>query len=174
MVRAIDHGRWRVRNHEAFDGQASDSFASTSLHLSFTDYYFPLFNRDSTGQKDVQVSLLESIISIHEAGRWVADIDVLGYLEDNAIENAPETSCIHSPQALLNHTVPAVTCWDDVLDHPTGVAVVKASGNWTARLALAALLPQITRKSHRKITLCGKDVCWVCSLRWGTDNLIIS
>ena len=55
-----------------------DSFQATSLHLAFAEYEIPL--RVSVGAVDAEAAMLETLVSVYDRERWVADIDVLGCL----------------------------------------------------------------------------------------------
>src|SRR5204863_5857269 len=77
MVRDMDLGRWRSATYAEFDGKAEDYFSRTWLHLSFTNYHVPMYDRDVRGGHDTQISILESVISVRDSGVWVADVDVL-------------------------------------------------------------------------------------------------
>jgi hypothetical protein len=61
---------------EAYDLKREDNFRETSLHLTFTDWTFPLATEGSrTIDHDAQ--LVEAVISVRDRGCWVADIDIL-------------------------------------------------------------------------------------------------
>lgn len=50
LVRSPDSGMWSVVNHEMFDGKLEDNFTSTSLHLGFTGYEFPVMDGEHGGR----------------------------------------------------------------------------------------------------------------------------
>ena len=74
LVRSIGAESWNVLNNSEFDGILEDSFPTTTIHLSFTKY------TDYGAQNEV-VFMLESIVSIHGCGKWVADLDILRSLK---------------------------------------------------------------------------------------------
>lgn len=75
MVRKLYPGAWRVES-TVFDGVPLDHFFRTSLHLGFTDWQAPLVQFQSMGQRDADVNIIESVVSIRDAGKWVADVDI--------------------------------------------------------------------------------------------------
>ncbi|KLP12583.1 Uncharacterized protein LW94_12200 [Fusarium fujikuroi] len=66
----------RLVGQHSYDGKCTDKFGGTSLHLSFTNWKFAL-DWNNAGEIDQQAFLLESVISVQDKGKWVADIDVL-------------------------------------------------------------------------------------------------
>jgi len=72
---------WNVVTHADFNGKVEDIFSGTSLHISFTEYN-PSVIRSSQSARDNEVFILESVVSIHDHGRWVGDLDVLQALEN--------------------------------------------------------------------------------------------
>ena len=163
MIRELDSSRWRISTRTEFDGKAEDYFSRTSLHLSFTDYHVPLIGAGSRGQRDSQISLLESIISVRDSGIWVADVDVLAALQSERIFKVfQQPVCDHASGALPENTILSVECWEDVLDCPEDIAVVRAYGNWAARLAVCAVLAQNRRTKFGRASICPSRICWKC------------
>jgi hypothetical protein len=163
MARDIDSSGWKFSSYMEFDGKREDCFTGTSLHLSFTDYHVPFFQTNSRGQKDSQLSILESVISIRDSGAWVADVDILEALKKSIIyKTPPQKPCEHPEDSAPSKPLVSVGCWNDILDHQDGRLVVKAHGNWIARLATTALLAQNPRRPATRISLCPPNVCWKC------------
>lgn len=71
---------WCSVNHNEFDGRLDDAFQKTTMHLGFTEYVMPL-HVGRHGSRDVEVYFQESVVSIHDGGEWVADLDILGALK---------------------------------------------------------------------------------------------
>ncbi|CRK34307.1 hypothetical protein BN1708_006323 [Verticillium longisporum] len=63
-------------NHAPFDGKFTNSFANTSLHLSFTDFEKPL-DVGSRGLRDTLAVLVKSLVSVDDGGDHIGDLDVL-------------------------------------------------------------------------------------------------
>lgn len=129
-----------------FDGTDLDSFSHTSLHLSFTDWMVPV-SLGSTGDRDAEAFFVESVISIHDNGKWVADVDIkraIGqrcrwsrFCESDGVSNHCSIRDVAATSSKLKFT--AVDCWEELLDHPNDHMVSRASGNWIGRLALTAM-----------------------------------
>jgi len=86
---------WRVVNHNTFDGSINDSFQSTSLHLRFTDYTLPI-DVGEHGLRDYEIYFLESVVSVHDRGKWIADLDILSGLGSVHLERVDSFCCVHS------------------------------------------------------------------------------
>ncbi|KAK4442838.1 hypothetical protein QBC34DRAFT_223278 [Podospora aff. communis PSN243] len=165
MIRSHDPSSWRVIQNSLFDHADEDHFGSTTLHLKFTEYCRPLdLNRS---QQDVQVELLESYISVHEAGKWVADVDIFRALGSVRVSRLPagsldvahhHTSCGKqgceekvggSARNTPIQDIVSLDNWDAILDLPSDVSIVRARGNSMARLAIAAVLIQLQQDKNR-------------------------
>jgi hypothetical protein len=78
-LKTADPGAWCLINHHPFDGQFLNAFIGTSLHLSFTDFEFPL-DVGSRGLRDRQAIILESVISLNDGGAHYGDLDITSAL----------------------------------------------------------------------------------------------
>ena len=118
-----------------------------------------------TGNCDREVYILETVVSVHEAGQWVADLDVLGSLANRRLEHdlARKPSCTNDHWEVRHTDLPgrqliSLENWSEFLDRPDSGSIFKALGNWQARLAGAVLgLAQ----GHR-VFVVQHDVCWKC------------
>ncbi|CAJ0544261.1 Ff.00g035280.m01.CDS01 [Fusarium sp. VM40] len=166
MLASLDEGTWRISNLNNFNGRPEDMFSTTSLHLSFTDWSQPLTSVGNSGNRDGEGSLMEAVVSIKDSGRWVGDIDILKALESDMIHLAqPNSSCSHERGSLPQNSIHSIECWDELRDCPEEQAVIRASGNWVARLAATSYLAQkMSQKGMRpsRIVICPTDVCWDC------------
>ena len=202
MIRHIEPGSWKVINNTKFNNLEEDHFRRTSLHLSFTKFYRPL-DFSCRGGQDIRVGLLECFISVHDAGKWVADVDVLAAIEplnrvilrlkdkirftsaaamkpvnkmvriDDIRLDRPKCAC----GGTFSNEVVSIEGWDEILDMPGAIAVIRARGNPLARLAIFSVLSQLRItdidsesdtysdiKDYRKVILCppkGK-ICLPC------------
>ncbi|KAK2012149.1 hypothetical protein LZ32DRAFT_678456 [Colletotrichum eremochloae] len=159
----------RAIQHKSYDGQTRDSFQGTSLHLSFTEWKMPLgsvIDCGQTGEIDHEVVQVESVIAVRDGGRWVADIDVL-QIEREGLTSVDFT-CICDRSELPGIEVVALDSWQELLDPPASPAIMRANGNWAARLAAASIL---TQQGHNHcIAIIGDDaVCWKCLIQAYTD-----
>lgn len=159
------HGVQRI-THAQYDGKRSDHFGATSLHLSFTEWKFPL-DWSSTGQIDKEAFLLESVVTVRDKVEIVADLDVLE-LERNPFDVA-KSKCACSPESrslggrgknMLDFI--SLDTWDELLDPPSeGASIFRSNGNWAARLACASILAQ--KGNSPAMVIVGEgDLCWKC------------
>lgn len=135
-----------------FDGKRENNFASTSLHLSFTPHEFPL-EYGVIGIIDHQVFFVESVISVHDSGKWVVDLDILRPLQDGA-RKTPRFPSAERSQVKRSHehseesvkaaigSFVSIYTWEEVLDGPPTHALVRARDNGAARLAVLSVILQ--------------------------------
>ncbi|KAK0616556.1 hypothetical protein B0T14DRAFT_523374 [Immersiella caudata] len=158
---------WRVLNKKGFDGRPENTFRTTSMHLSFTDWERPISEPGADGIKDAQLLRMESFISIRDAGRWVGDVDILTALRDERVcRLPPQNACTHGKIERLENVLVSVESWDELRDSHSGNVVVRAFGNWVARLAVAAFLSQGVLRGDfqiQHIIICPDQVCWKCT-----------
>lgn len=162
LMRQAESADWKLINHNRFDGTLEDHFDGTSLHLSFTDFKMPI-NIGVYGARDVELYFLEAIVSVHDRGKWIADLDAISALEDWIFYTQDEKSrapCTHDPASSLSITATAVDNWDEFLDKPTAVFIVRAKSNWIARLSAATM--SIQRNDMAVIIDDKSDLCWEC------------
>ena len=162
IVREPDLETWRSVNHVRFDGKFEDNFASTSLHLSLTGYEQAL-NIQNHGKKDNEASYLEAVLSVHDSGIWVADINILRFLSPSyEHQRIPSAPCVHTRyekvNALARTDLSSVDNWYEYLDPPLNSGIIRASGNWIARLALATAEPP----RNKGLSVCPDEICLVC------------
>ncbi|OAP60059.1 hypothetical protein AYL99_05061 [Fonsecaea erecta] len=161
-VRKYQVEQWNLVTHAPFDGDLSDCFQSTSLHLHFTGYELPIMTSEH-GSRFIEAFFLETVISVHDAGKWVADLDILTSLESASLRSVVrQTQC---PQRPAGHPpsfdVASIDCWEELLAKPTKCGVVRAHGNWQARLAAAAVSVQLGYKT----AVFRKHGCWACAYK---------
>ena len=71
--------QYNLVEHAVYDGKRENNFKGTSLHLSFTDWTLPLEVKSARGRTiDQEAYLVESVISVLDSGKWVADLNILG------------------------------------------------------------------------------------------------
>lgn len=157
-------GNWRQINHHDYDGKAQDSFQSTSLHLSFTGYDQPVMGAESHGAQDVEACFVEAVVSVMDRGQWVGDLDVLEMREsvyERLRHLEPCTDRDHLPPTMPSFKVCSIDLWDELLDKPQHIpGVVRATGNWLARLAATTLSVQSSHKTF--LVPKGCEPCWKC------------
>lgn len=170
MVRQLDQSAWRVEQME-FDGMPHDYFQNTSLHLSFTDWRVPLVSYQFVGHRDADVHIVEAVVSVRDAGKWVADVDIHQALTNQRLVllNCPGLlkceTCSHSElvrQTISRPSILSVETWDQVLDCAEEVVVVRCFDNWVARLAVVSVLHRHGMDKETPIVVCPRDICWEC------------
>ena len=172
-MREIDTSSWRLDSYHHFDGTISQSFQNTSMHLSFTNYHVPIVD-GMRGSFDNQVFFIESVISVQDKGEWIADVDPLPLILDeefingNAIFNLNThfPACQHKMNTYSGQDVTAVDSWNELLDAPAGLFVVRTGDNWVSRLAATLVAYQrMESRSPTKfvICVCPHEVCWTCA-----------
>jgi len=173
--------KWNMVNHVNFDGRLENNFKGTSLHLSLTGYEQGVNVAASRGRRDKEVFYVEAVVSAHDCGTWVGDLDILAlynYRHSNIanfgvtmtstlkgeirVERALPTSCSHSDSEKEDQPssgeLTAIDNWQEVLDPPLNMAVVRANGNWIARLALAAAM----HGRGNGAIIASEKICWKC------------
>lgn len=116
-----------IRPH-SYDGKCTDKFKGTSLHLSFTNWKISL-DWSNTGEIDQQVFLLESVISVQDKGQWVADIDVLELEKSDSQVIQFQCECQRDAPPPSSEDVLSLESWEEILDPPPSVGVIRANGN---------------------------------------------
>ena len=166
-VKQVELDEWHLVEHKPCDGRPVDHFASTSLHLCLTGYELPL-DVGPRGSRDAEVAYIEAAISVHEKGKWVADLDVVTFRK--ACEKAEESNCQHGDEqgaSFPTHEgLVTIENWTELLDPPTGNCVFLANKNPLARFAAAAFCVQ---QGHG-CRVVGKADCWPCAKPLGSTQ----
>ncbi|UPL01886.1 hypothetical protein LCI18_013279 [Fusarium solani-melongenae] len=171
-IRPVDINKWKQISHAPFLGETLDCFGSTSLHLSFTEFEMPVdIGQRGSIDRDTQVRVVETVISVYDRGEWVADLDVLA-LYDPAlagyeyVRRLDEVArCKKSPpQHQEGERLTSIDNWEELINLPADigihhVGVVRAKDNWLARVATACVSAQ---KGFRTVILPSSDICWSC------------
>ncbi|MCJ1397650.1 hypothetical protein MMC11_000846 [Xylographa trunciseda] len=165
-LRAMDLQHWEVVNHDAFTFQEDDCFPSTTLHLSFTDYELPLKIGDH-GAIDHDVAIVETVISVHDGGKWIGDIDVLALFQSNnhlLRRFQHDTECSHSDRVHHKGRLTSIASWEEIIDAPEdlgqdNIGVLRAHNNWQARQAAACISIQ---RGFQTVILPPQRICWNC------------
>jgi hypothetical protein len=166
--KAFDYNCWEQINHAEFDGSCQDCFQTTTLHLSFTDYEQPV-DVGTRGIKDTEVVLLESVVSVHDRGKWISDIDVVSSLSSDLFSSPyMQSPCHHSAieraysrEGGASYSISKIVTvdnWEELLDLPPANVVIRAHGNWLAQLAATA----ISTQNSRATVVFPPDPCWRC------------
>lgn len=175
-----DLDSWKLINHTDYDDRIEDNFSATALQLCLTGYVQPLHTGEH-GTRDNDTFFVETVISVHERGDWIADINLLTMYpqhhdadpdleydsdddstdEGTLIISLPD-QCTH-PQRERYQTqnfsrIRSVDNWTEFMDPPADLCIVRAANNWTARMAICCLA--IDKRSL--ILLGSSQICWAC------------
>lgn len=152
--------QYNAVTHASYDWQRENNFTGTTLHLSFTDWQIPL-QAEGYRSIDQDVRIVESVISVLDRGKWVADLDILCIGFD-------VLTCIaweHDRHACETHNLEydyvSIDNWDELLDRPEGVGIFRAHGNWAARLAAVSILSQ-QGQGHSIAVFGRRNICFKC------------
>lgn len=176
IIRAPSHSSWKVIQHCAFNGADEDHLKNTSLHLSFTEYYVPLY-ANQLHRQDHEVSFWESVVSVHDSGKWIGDIDIVKALEKRSVLRLSlNPDCCHRGDLhKSDFNIISAEGWNEILDLPGELFVVRAYGNWIGRLAALAVLSETLPEDAGCIIICPKKVCWSCiEAERPTDSIRVS
>jgi hypothetical protein len=165
-LKSLDYDNWNLINHVDFDGTCQGCFQNTTLHLSFTDFEMPI-DVGTRGIRDTEAILIESVVSVHDRGQWVGDLDIMSALASSYLRWVRHGACSHSedeqsfsqlsPTGEPNRLI-SIDSWDELLDIPPQSIIVRAHNNWLARLAAAA----ISIQKERVAVFLPRNVCWEC------------
>ncbi|KAL8867389.1 MAG: hypothetical protein Q9198_008533 [Flavoplaca austrocitrina] len=172
-IRKLGPGTWNQLNYAPFDGKQENSFSQTSIHLSFTAYELPL-QTETTDQHiiDRPARFVETLVSVYEGGNWVADLDIMSALQSNLVSRfvckevrmGRSCGCHQSFIEVFGvaHAMVSIDNWEEFLEQSeSSDKVVRAHGNWLARLAFTVT----TVQQGRPLILLPDDVCWTCLSR---------
>ncbi|KAL8839866.1 MAG: hypothetical protein Q9170_001546 [Blastenia crenularia] len=162
MIKEVSLAEWPLIERNEFDGHLADHFGSTSLHLSFTSAETPL-NVGFSGGQDKEATILETLFSVYEGGRWIADLDVYKWADSVRLSKMPRCIIQHLETDVWRSRMICIDSWLGLVDAPEErVSLVRAHGNWQARLAASSLslalgydtviLPENKRISYSKPT----------------------
>ncbi|KAI9802803.1 MAG: hypothetical protein M1833_001402 [Piccolia ochrophora] len=149
---------YRAVTHALYDNNTEDNFQGTSLHLSFTNFKMPMAT-GSFGYIDQDVFFIESIVSVHDRGDWVADLDVLAAMSDD-VKRSSRCHCGH-PTSTFKGAMTSIDSWDELLDPPENAGIVRAHDNWAARLAAYCVLRQ-RGLAPKAVVVRSNVTCWNC------------
>ena len=167
-IRKAELDKWKMIEHAAFDGtRPIGQFEGTSVQLSFTGYELGV----DTGQHGLRgraAFFSETRVSVLSQGAWVADVDLLGGIESRQLhqECADHTHSCGPPKGDMKCI--SIDNWEEILDPPKGLGIVRATGGWIARLSAVAIFTQM---GYLCLVVQGDSpICWDCIKREARDN----
>jgi hypothetical protein len=118
-----------------------DCFQGTSLHLSFSEASQAV-NVSFSGGRDVDAYLLETLISVYDRDTWIAEIDILRSMASRRLKQWPSrpegcscgSSTVSGPAQLIS-----IDNFAEMIVPPKLPGIIRAKGNWQARLAAASI-----------------------------------
>ena len=141
-IRPLDN-QYNLVNHAPYDMKREDNFRGTSLHLSFTDWTLPLESRGPGDRTiDQEACLLESVISVLDSGKWIADRDILCIDFESKLRMTTPKHCPGHPDGREEYDCTSLDSWEEFLDKPSSVGFFRAHRNWAARLAALSIMWQ--------------------------------
>lgn len=189
-TRGLDMENWRQISHHVFTGVPEDNFKHTSIHLSLTGYDLPMkTERRDRHMIDRPARLVETLVSVHDRGNWIADLNLVEALNLNleegqipAVETLTRLNCkswsTHSKvchdsnfeemvamleDSKVSHLalpLRSIDNWEELLDPPQeGILVIRTHRNWLARLALTGVC---WNSEAFFVILLPAEPCWAC------------
>ncbi|RKL46403.1 hypothetical protein BFJ70_g2895 [Fusarium oxysporum] len=167
MLGGCDLSSWRMVDHEPFDGLLLNSFTSTTLHLTLTDFEMPI-DIGVRGLRDTQVVILESVVSLNDSGKHLGDLNIVSCLDNSTL--SVDCACtphlpLQGPTQGRDPTIvhragylTSIDCWDEFFDFPLTKAIMRVSGNWQGRLAAVAAGIQ----KGKRVLLLPQHSCLTC------------
>ncbi|KAI0454299.1 hypothetical protein F5B21DRAFT_524704 [Xylaria acuta] len=178
--------RWHLINFSAWDGQARDCFADSSLHIWFTGFTQEV-DIGYSGAQDRELYIVESVVSLYAKAEWIADLDILKAIQSPSLiyrhiqtlpvkdrqvvqyKNKPRRALTSPPLVVCEDDhkneyqyeempLVAVENWTELLTDTPKSCVFLANRNWQARLAAM----MICISQGRKVCLLSDNVCWDC------------
>ena len=154
--------QYNLVEHAVYDEKRENNFKGTSLHLSFTDWTLPLVGNGVKGRTiDQGAYLVESVISVLDSGKWVADLNILGIDFKNLKRLRQSQQCPGHPNGRTDYDFTSLDSWEELLDGPLGVGIFRAHGNWAARLAAVSILSQ-KNQAQDVVILGPESFCLEC------------
>ncbi|KAH8664189.1 hypothetical protein BX600DRAFT_512251 [Xylariales sp. PMI_506] len=168
--------RWPLIHLQSWDGLPRDSFQDSSLHLLFTGSTQEV-DIGYSGAQDKELYILESVVSLHGMGEWIADLDILKALQNppyvyrhrqKRIPRGPTgrkpstaTKCAEGHDidyVYENLPLAAIENWAELLEDTNKDRTFLAAKNWQARLAAA----MICVSQQKRVCLLTNSICWTC------------
>ncbi|KAI3325817.1 hypothetical protein HD806DRAFT_521311 [Xylariaceae sp. AK1471] len=153
---------WYQYDHKVFTGVMEDCFQGTTLHISFSEASQAVNVNFSRGP-DVEAYFLETLISVYSCGEWIAELDILGSVTSPNLTSDALQSKAYSCKGATTHgaaTMISIDNFAEMLVPPNQPGIIRAKGNWQARLAATALC---LAKGY-KVVIKNPNTCLECVL----------
>lgn len=161
---------WYQYDHNVFTGVMEDCFEGTSLHLSFSEASQAV-NINFPGPPDVEAYFLETLISVYNSRReWIAELDILRSVTHPNLKSSAEIlrgkACGCKLPARGGPTIISIDSFVEMLVPPAEPGIIRAKGNWQARLTATALC---LAKGY-KVVIKDPNTCLTCVLGMAGAN----
>ncbi|KAI1322120.1 hypothetical protein F5Y16DRAFT_413434 [Xylariaceae sp. FL0255] len=154
---------WYQYDHNTFTGEMEDCFQATTLHISFSDAWQAI-NVNFSGGRDVEAYFLETLVSVYNRGEWIAELDISGAMANKGLirEYVTMKPCLSicNPGEYAMELI-SIDNFAEMIIPPKRPGLVRAKGNWEARLAAASLC---IAKGYQ-VVLKPEDTCLACFLK---------
>ena len=170
-IRSYEHiDEWYQYDHKEFDGTMENCFEGTSLHLSFSEATQAM-NIGFSGGRDVEAYFLETLISVHHRATWIAELDILGAMQSSKLirRYLGVKPCQCNDAAARGRSIISIDNFAEMIVPPRQPGIVRAIGNWQARLAAASLC---LAKDY-KVILKPEQTCWGCLSKKSVDGVTV-
>jgi hypothetical protein len=150
-VKEAEIEKWNQVLHAPFDSTSEDNFASTSVYLSFTDYQMP-FDVGNRGGIDNDLYFVETLISVLDRGKWVADLDVLALhrAQQILLRRGPfQEQCTKHASSRIPKHLTSFNTWEEILDTPERLVRALLARSALKRIGWVDSLPPASR--YRKV-----------------------
>ena len=161
LLKEVTISEWPNISRNTYDGKPRDCFPGTSIHLSFTGARDPI-SMEFSGAQDDKVFVLETLISVHDNGKWIGDLNPMEAFRSSsamtllpACRNEQEHSTGRGPDDEMT----SIENWSELLDVPESVcSVIQTRANWQAQFAAVCISNAF---KYNTILMPGRP-CWKC------------
>ena len=160
LMKQVSISEWPMAGSEDFEGFMKDCFKGISLHLSFTGASTPV-NVGFSGAQNTDVYMLETLVSVHDSGKWIADLNVLDTFRSSNLHFIPLCADQHHDSRAVHRSYRPSSLENllQLVDKPDEhVCLVQTQGNWEARLAASSIS---VAKEYPTI-IAPEKWCWDC------------
>lgn len=140
-MKQVSINQWSMLGSVEFEGILKDCFKGISLHLSFTGASIPV-NVGFSGATNADVYMLETLVSVHDSGRWIANLNVLDTFRSDNLDFIPLCTDQHHDGRTVPRTyqISSLENLLELVDEPDEqICLVQTHGNWEARLAASSI-----------------------------------
>lgn len=160
LMKQVSINEWPMLGSFEFVGVLNDCFRGISLHLSFTGASTPV-NVGFSGAQNADVYMLETLVSVHDSGKWIADLNVLDTFRSSSLHFIPLCTNQHHDARTIPRTyqISSLENLLELIDEPDEqICLVQTRGNLEARLAASSI--SVAKEFDTNIA--PESWCWEC------------